>query len=171
MNAAIIRGLPEKTGRDLDAWLEILKTADLPNRRERVAWLKTEHGLGHVTATTLADYLTGSAHIQLDGDALVDALFAGVSAELRAQADALLAYAQSLDGVEVSPCKGYIGIRAKRQFAAIRPKAGRLEIGLALPESAELHPARGLGGGGIERAVWGDEDWKAPFDRAYAAAR
>ena len=51
MEEAIIRKMPETTGRTLDAWIGVLRAAPaFAKPKEAVAWLKAEHGLGHVTA-------------------------------------------------------------------------------------------------------------------------
>lgn len=169
MQAAVLRGLKSKTGRDLAEWLEILRADGPATRKERVAWLKTTHGLGHVTATIVADHETGTAHAQIDPAQLLDQLFAGETPALRHQADEFLAFARCLPGVEVVPCKGYVGLKARRQFSAIRPKGGRLEIGLALkaPPETGVHAVRGLGGGGLTAGVWADEDWQPLLQQAH----
>ncbi len=50
----MIRNLPAKTGRSLEAWLELLGQCPEASYAGRVAWLKTEHGLGHFQARLVA---------------------------------------------------------------------------------------------------------------------
>ena len=169
MQQAVIRGLKDKTGRDMAEWLEVLEAEDLGTRKEKVAWLKAMHGVGHVTATILADHAEGVAHAQLSPTDLLDQLFGDASTSIRAKLDEVLAFARELGAVEVVPCKGYVGLRTVRQIAAIRPKSGRLEIGLALAETAsgDCHPVRGLGGGAISVGVWDDEPWRPLLEQAF----
>ena len=56
MAAAIVRNLPAKTGRSLGEWVDVLlASAPTGPRKERVAWLKSEHGLGHRQASMVVD--------------------------------------------------------------------------------------------------------------------
>lgn len=173
MQQAVLRGLKAKTGRDLDEWLMELRAHGPATRKERVAWLKSTHGLGHVTATIVVDHEAGDAHAQLTGEELLRRLFEKEGPEIWNRVERVLAFARELEGVEVVPCKGYVGLKVGRQFAALRPKSGRLEIGLALaePPAGVVHEARGLGGGGLNTAVWGDQDWQVWLEQAYREAR
>ena len=54
MEAAIIRNLPERTGRSIDAWKRLVKSNAPRGKKERVAWLRREHGLGGPTASVIA---------------------------------------------------------------------------------------------------------------------
>ena len=47
MEAAIIRNLPDKTGKSLEEWLQVLREADLPDKKQMKAHLKETHGVGH----------------------------------------------------------------------------------------------------------------------------
>jgi hypothetical protein len=49
-----IETLPEKTGRSLADWLRLIEDQGPAAEKERVAWLKSEHGLGTPVAS-LAD--------------------------------------------------------------------------------------------------------------------
>lgn len=169
MQAAVIRGLKAKTGRDLEEWLALLEEAALSSRKERVTWLKSTHGVGHVTATILADHAAGDAHLQVGPQALLDQLFGKEEEAVRTQLAEVLAFARGLSQVEIVPCKGYVGLRTQRQFAALRPKNGRLEIGLALVGAPEgkVHLVRGLGGGRVTHGIWADEPWRADLEQAY----
>ena len=50
MGAAIARNLPAKTRKTYEQWVALTKKDGPPTRKERVAWLKSEHGIGTVTA-------------------------------------------------------------------------------------------------------------------------
>ena len=51
MDAAVLANLAARTGKDIDHWIGVLEGAPPFSRpAAAVAWLKVEHGLGHVTA-------------------------------------------------------------------------------------------------------------------------
>ena len=54
MKAAMIAGLPESTGKPLDAWIDILRSSKLTKHKEFMTLLKTEHGLTHGYANLIA---------------------------------------------------------------------------------------------------------------------
>ena len=53
MDAAIVRNLPDKTGKSLDEWLEVLVQSGLTEKKELKAHLKESHGVGHFQAQTI----------------------------------------------------------------------------------------------------------------------
>ncbi|WP_439642541.1 DUF4287 domain-containing protein [Gemmatimonas sp.] len=171
MQAAIIRNLPERTGRSLHAWVRETRqhgpaVANRSLRVERTAWLKAQHKLGHIQAQVIAAHAehSGGAHEQ--GTVLSDTLFP-VGSQARVFSDAALEHAREIGCMfDVVPCRTYVGLRTTSspalQFAVFNPirdhtstPAGALAVGLALPEpsdgvrGSELRPAparRGLGG-------------------------
>ena len=79
MMAAIERNLPARTGRTLAQWVAVVRKDGPRDRRERVAWLRKEHGLGGTTAMLVAYGAEGRRPLDdySDGDALVDAMYSG----------------------------------------------------------------------------------------------
>jgi len=69
-----------------------------------------------------------------DGDALVDAQYAGEKAALRPLYDALLKAVRAFgDDVEVPPKKTYVSLRRAKQFAIVQPTTKtRLDVGINL---------------------------------------
>ena len=57
MQKAIIKNLPEKTGKTLEEWLVIAKSLDTSKQKELVQKLKTEYGLGHFQASTIIKFI------------------------------------------------------------------------------------------------------------------
>src|SRR4051812_46120234 len=98
MGEAIARNLPAKTGRTFEQWVELTTQQGLSSRRERIAWLKSEHGLGVVTATFIAADAEGRSIIDAYSDegALLDSMYSGEKAALRPLYDALAAVARKL---------------------------------------------------------------------------
>jgi hypothetical protein len=56
MMAAIIRNLPQKTGKDIEEWKAVARSeavAAHKSRKEKIAYLQGEYGLGHGQAQTI----------------------------------------------------------------------------------------------------------------------
>jgi hypothetical protein len=138
-----IETLPEKTGRSLDQWLRLIGEQGPPDEKERVAWLKSEHGLGTNSAAWLAARSLGRE--DEDGDpasylrravAYVDALFAGREA-LRPLYDELLRLGLALGpDVKASPAKTIVPLYRNHVFAQIKPATKtRIDLGFALRDT------------------------------------
>jgi predicted transport protein len=135
MGEAIARNLPEKTGKTFDQWVAIARNSGLANRKERIAWLKSEHKLGSVTAMFIAAEAEGRSIVAeySDEGALLDAQFAGDKGALRPLYDELAKAAKRLGkDVELTVCKTYVGIRRRKQFAMVKPGKSRVDLGLVL---------------------------------------
>jgi len=135
MKAAMIAGLPEKTGKSLQEWLQILRSSKLSKHKEFMNLLKTEHGLTHGFANMIAlQALQSDSQTASDTDALVDAQYSGTKAALRPIYDAILDAVKKFGGdVAISPKKAYVSIRRSKQFAIVQPStASRVDVGVNL---------------------------------------
>ena len=56
MEAAMIRNLPEKTGKSLKEWCAVLKDSGLTEKRDMKKHLKEDHGVGHFQAQTIVKH-------------------------------------------------------------------------------------------------------------------
>ena len=56
MEAAMIRNLPEKTGKSLEEWYEILRGSGLTEKRDLKKHLKEGHGVGHFQTQTIVNH-------------------------------------------------------------------------------------------------------------------
>ena len=56
MEKAIIRNLPEKTGKSLEEWLQLLALQTDQNKKALKQFLKQEHQLGHFQAQTIVKF-------------------------------------------------------------------------------------------------------------------
>jgi hypothetical protein len=135
MGRAIIANLPAKTGRTLDEWVEMVLAHGQAPRKERVAWLKAEHGLGHVTAEVIVGHAAereGSAPPPIDDP--VSFQYSGPKAALRPLYERLAAEALALgDDVAVEPRKTLVSLTRGRQFALIQPtNRTRIDLGVRL---------------------------------------
>jgi predicted transport protein len=138
MIAAVVDNLPTKTGRSLEQWATLVKKEGLADQKAMIAWLKTEHGIGTVTAHFIAAEALGKSVVDAYADegALLDAMYGGERAGLRRLYERLAETAGKLgEDVEMTVCKTFVGLRRKSQFAMIRPTdKGRVDLGLALPK-------------------------------------
>lgn len=135
--ATMIANLESKTGKPLAAWVKLVEAEKLEKHSEKVAFLKTKHGLGHGYANLVAHSAAGGG-TPSRGDDPVAAQYAGTKAPLRPIYDALLAAVQKFGkDVEVSPKKAYVSLRRAKQFAILQPStATRLDVGLNLKDVA-----------------------------------
>tara|TARA_B100001179_G_C18555374_1_gene388020 strand:+ start:116 stop:313 length:198 start_codon:yes stop_codon:yes gene_type:complete len=56
MEAAMIRNLPEKTGKSLEEWCEVLRESGLTEKRDMKKHLKEDHSVGHFQAQTIVKF-------------------------------------------------------------------------------------------------------------------
>jgi Domain of unknown function (DUF5655)/Domain of unknown function (DUF4287) len=132
--AATDKALSAKTGKGLDHWVGVARSAGIAGHMALVGHLKDVHGLGHGHANSVVHAANASAAIAMDGGNLLEAMFAGPRAELRPVYDAIRAI---MDGfgtdIEYAPKKGYVSLRRSKQFAIAQPStATRFDLGLNL---------------------------------------
>ena len=144
-----IANIERKTGRSMDELVALVKTSRLEKHGEIVAWLKTEHGFGHGDANLVALTAKRGSVVDQDGDALLDAMYAGPKAALRPFHDRVITLVQGFgDDVELAPKQAYVSLRRKKQFGTVGPASGgRLEVGLNLkgePAGGRLEATTGM---------------------------
>ncbi|HKP70736.1 MAG TPA: DUF5655 domain-containing protein [Pyrinomonadaceae bacterium] len=126
-------GLSKETGKDLGAWMTIIDASPSKKRNEVIAWLKAEHGFGHMDASLLAGIHAngGKPVYQSTGD-LLENQFAK-AAEMRGLFDAFIEFVKkNFPNASVLPKKTYVSILENREFAAVNIKAKELRIGFDL---------------------------------------
>lgn len=130
--------LREKTGKSVEEWVRLVQEAGPAAEKERVAWLKTEHGFGTNYAKWIAERAAGRnrAEEYADGGALVDAMFTGKEA-LRPLYEQLLRLGKSLGkDVKACPCKTIVPLYRRHVFAQLKPSTKtRIDLGLALKDT------------------------------------
>src|SRR5579863_2147174 len=89
--------LKEKTGRTIDEWLEVVRTAGPKSEKEQREWLKQEFKLGTNSAWWIAERAAGKGAETDDADVYlrtaeeyVDKMFSGKKADMRPLYDKLL---------------------------------------------------------------------------------
>jgi predicted transport protein len=160
MSAAVTRNLPEKTGRSIEEWVALVNEHGPAVRKDRIGWLKSEHGLGHVTASIIVGTAdTPDGYRQPTAEELVASQYRGPKAGLRPIYERLAAMAAALGpDVVVDPRKSYVALRKPVQFGLIQVSTrDRVDLGLRLPagtvETDRLRPAGSFGSGEITHRV------------------
>ncbi len=154
MVEAVTRKLKENTGRTLEEWVAVLKKEGPKEAKEQRDWLRKTHGLGSTASMIVAESAQGGGKLMGYGDpeALVKEQYKGKKAALRPIYDALIHATQRIGkDVRISPCRTYVPLMRKNQFAVIQPTTStRVDLGLALPGievSERLVKVRRMGGG------------------------
>jgi hypothetical protein len=160
MITAVKANMPAKTGHTFAQWVKIAKAKGPSTTKECYAWLKKEYGLPHLSAQIIADKVAGEDRFGAyeDQDALVDAMYAGPRAGLRRIYEQLVNLARKLGkDVVLTPCRTYVGLRRKRQFAIVKPTTKtRVDLGLILPDEksqGRLEAARKSGNDRITHII------------------
>ncbi len=159
MARGIMSKLKDKTGKSLDEWIALTNKSAPKDEKERVAWLKSKHGLGTNYAGWISERSYGRGLESTDPNAYLTAaaqyvedMFAGPKAALRPIYDALLELAFSLStDIRVSPGKTIVPIYRNHVIAQIKPTTKtRIDFGLALgavKPTARLKETGGLAKG------------------------
>ena len=126
-------GLKDETGKDVSAWMKILDAAPSKKRNEVIAWLKSEHGFGHMNASLLAGiHANGGKPVYASTDDLLENQFAK-AANMRPLYDALIDFVkENFPAATILPKKTYVSILENREFGAINIKPKELRIGFDL---------------------------------------
>ena len=122
--------LAKSTGRDLSSWMKTIDGFASKKRNEVIAWLKSEHGFGHMNASLLAGIHAngGKPVYQSTGD-LLENQFAKAG-EMRPLYDAFIVFVrENFPDASVLPKKTYVSILENREFAAVNIKPKELRIG------------------------------------------
>jgi predicted transport protein len=154
MMAAVARNLPEKTGKTLEDWVDLAKREGPSIRKERVAWLKSTHGLGHSTASIItAESMKADDYIEPTPDELVATQYAGEKSALRPIYERIVAEVEAIgDGVQIEPRQTYVALTRGRQFAVIQPSTKtRVDLGLVLASTQPTERLRAAGSFGSGR--------------------
>jgi len=139
----MIKNMPEKTGKSLEAWFDLIEKRNLSTHSEIMTLIKGDHGVTHGFANTISLLFRQKA---AGGPPTVEALIAA-QYEKKPQHKPIYDHlvsevSQFGSDVEIAPKKAYVSIRRRKQFAIIQPSTKtRMDLGLNLdPEmpSTEL---------------------------------
>jgi hypothetical protein len=139
----------DKTGKDVPAWMEVIRTSGLDKPNAILNWLKTEHRLNHMQANFLSGiYLNGGKPV-FDYAVLFQKLFHDKT-DLLPLYRALEKEIKSdlPDDVDLIPTKTYVSIEGKRCFACATLTKKTIRVGLDLgdrPFDDYVQKAKSLG--------------------------
>ncbi len=127
--------LKGSTGKDLSAWLKVIDGCGTKKRNEVIAWLKTEHGFGHMNASLLAGiHANGGKPVYASTDDLLEAQFAK-AADMRALYEEFVSFiGKNFPSASILPKKTYVSVLENREFGAVNIKPKELRVGLDLGE-------------------------------------
>ena len=131
----MIDNMPAKTGKALEEWFGVLKSAGLEKHGEMMKLLKGEHGVSHGFANTIVllfrQQAAGGPAAEED---LVATQYAGPKEALKPICEAVLGIVNGFGSdVEIAPKKTYVSLRRSKQFAIVKPSTRtRVDLGLNL---------------------------------------
>jgi hypothetical protein len=137
--------VPDKTGKSLQEWFEILSSSELKKHGQIVKFLKEQHGVTHGFANLIAsDFLQQQVAADPQED-LLTSQYSGDKQAMKAIYDAIIDKLTELADMEISLKKTYVSLRRNKQFALIQPSTKtRLDVGINLkgePPTARLESA------------------------------
>jgi predicted transport protein len=150
-----IRNIEEKYGKSLAEWIALIRESGITKHTEIIAMLKSQYGVTHGSANRLAliareaDAASLSRAAKAAGSDPIDDMYSGKKASLKPLYDALISTITSFgNDIEVTPKKGYVSLRRKKQFAMLQPTtASRIDVGIILKDATitlRLESASGL---------------------------
>lgn len=135
MMASMTRNMKEKTGKELPEWIAIAQASGLTKHGEIVNYLKSEHGLTHGYANTIAIVAREAASGAQPpaGNELIDAQYVGKES-LRPIYEAIISQVTAFGpDVEIAPKKAYVSLRRNKQFGLVNPVTKtRVDVGIIL---------------------------------------
>lgn len=146
MQASMIANLPEKTGRSLEEWVELVRGSGHEKHGQMVKFLKDEHGLSHGYANLVAHVRRDPAILERsEEEDLVEAQYSGKD-DLRPIYEKIIAAVAAFgDDVELAPKKAYVSLRRSKQFGLVQPSTKtRVDVGIksgSLGTGGRLEPA------------------------------
>lgn len=149
---AILANFQAKTGRTVEAWVDLVKATAPADPKARSAWLKGQ-GLGtnqahfvlqragaaprHAFDDTPEGYLAAAPRY-------VDGQYSGKKAALRPLFERIAGLARTLGAdVKVCPCETIVPFYRNHVFAELKPFASRLDLGLSLGDPATVNDRSG----------------------------
>ncbi len=137
MMEAMLRYIPEKTGRTLEGWLLINAKCDLTGYKQRVDWLKKKHGITHgfalVVVNKAKEILEGGPKTDAD---LIDEQSKGDKAHLRPIYEKLVKkISELIPETEILPRKTCVTLAIGKKFGTVQASTrSRLDVGLRIPD-------------------------------------
>jgi hypothetical protein len=126
----MIENMPEKTGKKLEEWVQLLDKENFEKHSIAVRFLKTEHGVTHGFANTI---VTLSKEQTNPPEDLVSNQYSGKESLKPIYEMLLCAIKKFGEDIVITPKKGSVSFIRKNQFALIKPATKtRIDLGLKL---------------------------------------
>lgn len=126
----MIDNMPDKTGKSLEQWFDVLSKVNIEKHGETVKFLKTEHNVTHGFANTIVTLFKQQDKSEVD---LVAQQYQGKESLLPIYHLLLEKIAQLADNLTISPKKTSVSFIHKKQFVLVKPATKtRIDIGLKL---------------------------------------
>lgn len=128
----MLANIPEKTGKTLAEWHNLIRTEKLDKHGKIVSFLKSDHQVTHGFANLIAHEFLNQ-ETQQEPDLIAQQYSKGKEALLpiyEKLTTEILAFAPDL---EIAPKKTYVSLRRNKQFALIQPSTKtRVDVGINL---------------------------------------
>ena len=126
----MINNMPEKTGKSLTEWYQVIAEAGLEKHGDIMKLLKGQYGVTHGFANMISIlYRQQLAGGPPSTDELVEAQYAGAKEALRPIYEAVITAVSAFGpDVELAPKKSYVSLRRSKQFAIVQPARARALI-------------------------------------------
>ena len=135
--ATQLANIQKKTGKSLEELTQLIQSSGLSKHGEVRSMLMSKLGLSYGDAHSLALYaLKQDAQLVAREQGLttlqvLDEIYTGPKAGLRSIHEKLMQSIEQFGPFEITPKKGYVSLRRKRQFAMLGPATNtRFELGL-----------------------------------------
>ena len=139
----MIDNMPEKTGKSLAEWKEILIRKNFEKHSEGVNYLKSEHQVTHGFANTI---VTLSKEDNSAEEDLVESQYKGKEELKPIYSELINAIGQLGNDITITPKKTTVSIIRKRQFALIKPATKtRIDLGLKIKDRPNEGKLEGSG--------------------------
>ncbi len=127
----------EKTGKDLNGWLSLVRSSGIAKRNDILDWLKKCHGLNHLQAQFVTGiYLNNGNPVYINEASLLDSQFIK-SPAMRPLFDHIQKkIIDNFQGTQLIPKKTYLSFTAVREFAAVNIRPTEIRLGLDLGDMA-----------------------------------
>lgn len=126
----MIDNMPDKTGKSLAQWFDVLSKVNIEKHGEAVKFLKTEHNVTHGFANTIVTLFKQQDKSEVD---LVAQQYQGKESLLPIYHLLLEKIAQLADNLTITPKKASVSFIHKKQFVLVKPSTKtRIDIGLKL---------------------------------------
>ncbi|MFZ9045847.1 MAG: DUF4287 domain-containing protein [Cyclobacteriaceae bacterium] len=128
----MIDNMPEKTGKSLEEWKQVLSKKGYQKHGEAIKYLKTEHQVSHGFANTIVSLSKNEGSAEVD---LVSQQYTGKENLLPIYQE-LIEFVRKLGSdVIIAPKKGTVSIIRKHQFLLIKPATKtRIDLGFKLKD-------------------------------------